>query len=186
LNREDPLLGGHLDLTQIGVIGHSFGGSASAQAAYLDSRIGAVVDMDSYLDTEVAFEGLAQPYLYMEEAYQEYEDPDQMPTDEQLAEIGITRDDLFSDVLIRSNHINLLEGSSAGYRLRLEGARHLTFTTDLHVFTSRQVGTIDGERALQIITQYTVAFYDQHLKGQDSRLLDSTAATDPDVQFEAF
>jgi hypothetical protein len=194
LNREDPLLGGHLDLTRIGLVGHSFGGSASAQAAYLDNRVGAVIDMDSYLDYEVAHEGLSQPYLYMEEAYQEYEDPDQMPTDEQLAEIGITRDDLFSDVLIRSNHINLLEGASAGYRLRLEGAQHLTFTTDLHVFAphfpgrigQQQTGTMDGERALQVIRDYSVAFFDQHLTGQDSPLLDGTPGHDPDVQFESY
>jgi hypothetical protein len=194
LNQEDGLLGGHLDMDQIGLIGHSFGGSASAQTAYLDNRIGAVVDMDSHLDGEVAFEGLSQPYLFMEEAYQEYEDPNKVPGDEQLTAMGITRDDLFNNILVRVNHINLLEASSAGYRLRLEGAQHLTFATDLHVFAPHfpsrinqgQVGTIEGEHALQIIEEFTVAFFDQYLKDEESPLLKGEFPADPDVIFETF
>lgn len=193
LNREDSLLGGHLDLKMVGLIGHSFGGSASAETAYLDRRIGAVISMDSNLDGDVAHAGLSQPYLYMEPANPPYEDPDQMPADEQITAMGLTRDQLFSEVLIRINHMNLLESSSAGYRLRLDGAVHLTFTTDLHVFaqhfpnrvTERQVGTLEGERALAIISSYSLAFFDQHLKGQESPLL-SSETSDAEVIFETF
>jgi pimeloyl-ACP methyl ester carboxylesterase len=193
MNQEDDLLGGHLDLTRIGLIGHSFGGSSGAEAAYLDNRIGAVVSMDSYLDGDVALEGLSQPYLLMEPANPDYEDPSRTPSEEQLTAMGLTVDDL-DMLLLRVSHNKLLETSSAGYRLRLEGAQHLTFTTDLHIFAPHfparinqgMVGTLDGERALQIISQYTVAFFDQHLKGQDSALLDGTMDTDPEVIFESF
>jgi pimeloyl-ACP methyl ester carboxylesterase len=186
LNQDDPLFGGHLDLPRVGLVGHSFGGSAGAEAAALDSRIGAVITMDSSLDGDTALNGLSQPYLFMEPANPDYEDPARTPTEEQLAAYGLTTDDL-AMLLLRVNHMKILEESSAGYRLRLVGAQHLTFATDLHVFAPHfhQIGTVDSERALQIITQYTVAFYDQHLKGEDSPLL-NTESTDPDVQFEAF
>lgn len=193
LNEADTLLGGHLDLTRIGLVGHSFGGASGAEAAYLDDRIGAVISMDSFLDGDVALEGLSQPYLLMEPANPDYEDPNLTPSDEQLTAMGLTRDDL-DMLLLRVNHMQLLEQSSAGYRLRLVGALHLTFTTDLHIFapffpgriSEGMVGAIDGERALQIITEYSVAFFDEHLKGQESPLLDGDSDGGDEVVFELF
>lgn len=193
LNQENSLLSGHLDLTRIGLMGHSFGGSAGAQAAYLDNRIGAVVSMDSWLDGEVALEGISQPYLLMEPANPDYEDPKKTPPDEQLTAMGLKRSDL-DMLLLRASHLKLLEKSIAGYRVRLTGAQHNTFTTDLHVFAAyfparinqQQTGTIDGKRVMQIIAQYNLAFFDQHLKGQKSALLNGTSADYPEVTFKIF
>jgi hypothetical protein len=46
-------------------------------------------------------------------------------------------------------------------------------------------GPIDGQRAHTIINAYTLAFFDQHLKGLPTALLAGPAESYPDVRLEA-
>src|SRR5262249_44233795 len=63
-------LKGRLDLTRVGIFGHSFGGLSSAQACRRDDRFKACINMDGmrlglvYLPDEVG-KGPRQPFLYM-------------------------------------------------------------------------------------------------------------------------
>src|SRR5690606_8646007 len=65
MNTSDPLLAGRLALEHIGAFGHSFGGATVVQAAYEDSRIKAVINMDGTLYGDVAEAGLALPFMLM-------------------------------------------------------------------------------------------------------------------------
>jgi hypothetical protein len=47
------------------------------------------------------------------------------------------------------------------------------------------VGTIEGVRAVGIITDYVARFFDQHLKDQGSELLADSPTTYPEVVFES-
>lgn len=49
LGRGDGFLGGHLDGSRVGVLGHSLGGSTAARAAQVDRRFDAAADLDGSL-----------------------------------------------------------------------------------------------------------------------------------------
>jgi hypothetical protein len=46
-------------------------------------------------------------------------------------------------------------------------------------------GPIDGYRMVKIINDYTLAFFDKHLKGETSPLLDGPSPDYPDVEFQS-
>ncbi|MGC5702774.1 hypothetical protein J4P02_21455 [Pseudomonas sp. NFXW11] len=48
------LLQGHLDLTRVGALGHSFGGSAALQATRVDSRLRAAANLDGSIQGDLA------------------------------------------------------------------------------------------------------------------------------------
>ena len=47
------------------------------------------------------------------------------------------------------------------------------------------MGPIDAQRAITIIRDYTLAFFDKHLKNIDSPLLDGPSPDYPKVDFES-
>ena len=65
-NEQHPLLRGRLDLARVGAFGHSLGGAAAAQAAHVDARIDAAVNMDGAMFGTVATEGSRVPFLLIE------------------------------------------------------------------------------------------------------------------------
>lgn len=67
LNMHDPLsiLTGKLDISRIGMLGHSFGGAAAAQVMNQDERVLAGVNMDGYPYGERLEHGLSHPFLFM-------------------------------------------------------------------------------------------------------------------------
>ena len=64
-NVSDALFANRLDLTRVGVFGHSFGGGAAVQAMYEDDRIAAAINMDGTLFGEVAANGIARPVMLL-------------------------------------------------------------------------------------------------------------------------
>jgi len=67
VNIEDPqnILTGALDISRIGMLGHSFGGATTAQVMQQDPRVLAGVNMDGFPYGKKPLEGLAHPFLYM-------------------------------------------------------------------------------------------------------------------------
>jgi dienelactone hydrolase len=183
-NDTDPLLAGHLDLERVGVFGQSFGGGAAAEASYLDSRFDAVANLDGPLFGNVVGQSLSQPLMVMFS-----NEWDLSIDDESLAALGVSREtyeqvitdyiDLYTS---RSQH--LLDNATAGYSVRIFGASHFTFATDMGVFSPSTVDAVTGERAVEVISAYVVAFFDQHLNGIESPLLAGNSADYPEVELE--
>lgn len=59
--------GGLIDTTQVGSWGHSMGGAASVYAAYLDSRIKAVANLDGTPPSVALEQGIDQAFLFVED-----------------------------------------------------------------------------------------------------------------------
>ena len=70
------VLDGHMDLTRIAAIGHSFGGAASVAAAQRDPRITAAANIDGTLYGDIWNTSLAQPFLLLESDHVEGEHSD--------------------------------------------------------------------------------------------------------------
>ncbi|GII60362.1 esterase [Sphaerisporangium krabiense] len=161
-------LTGAPDLSHVGMVGQSLGGSVAAQLAHDDRRVDAGVNLDGSYVGPVARTGVSKPFLH-------------------LAAGSHTRR---SDPTWKS-----FWGGSHGWKreLRFAGAAHGSFT-DLQVLlpqlaaTSGKIpsgdliGTIAPARSLAAQRAYVTAFFDLHLKGHPTHLFDGPTPSHPDVK----
>ncbi|MFI7054491.1 alpha/beta hydrolase family protein [Streptosporangium canum] len=160
-------LRGAPDLSRVGVLGQSLGGSVAAQLVHDDRRVDAGVNLDGGYVGQVAKSGVAKPFL-------------------QVAAEAHTR---ASEPSWKS-----FWGASTGWKreLRLAGAAHGSFT-DLQVMLPQIaaalpkvpaadfVGTIDPGRSVSAQRAYVAAFFDLHLNRRPTRLFDTPDARFPEV-----
>jgi predicted dienelactone hydrolase len=160
LDRLDKIAGlrGVMDLSKIGILGQSIGGSVAAQLAHDDPRIDAGVNLDGSYVGPIARTGMGRPFL-------------------QFAAQAHTR---AGDRTWKS-----FWNASSGWKreLRLAGAAHGSFT-DLQVILPQVkdlVGTIDPARSVAAQRAYITAFFDLHLKGQATHLFDMPDQRYPEI-----
>jgi predicted dienelactone hydrolase len=184
-NASDTLFANRLDLTRVGIFGHSFGGGVATEAMYEDDRFDAAINMDGTLFGDVATHGIAQPMMLMLS--------ERVPlTAEQINLSGSSPEaDAYFRQREASTQATVYEQAAPGYRLTLQGATHRTFIAFEPIaapalfIPAEVVGTIDGARGVGIIDDYVVSFFNRHLKGQPSALLDGPPAVYPEVVFES-
>lgn len=160
LDRLDKIAGlrGVADLSKVGVLGQSIGGSVAAQLAHDDSRVDAGVNLDGSYVGPVARTGVRGPFL-------------------QFAAQAHTR---AGDRTWKS-----FWNASSGWKreLRLAGAAHGSFT-DLQVMLPQVkdlVGTIDPARSVAAQRAHITAFFDLHLKGRATHLFDTPDRRYPEI-----
>lgn len=187
LNTNDPngLLTGRLNLTQAGIFGHSLGGITATVAVQADSRFKASINMDGPILGNLAATPINQPFMLMNA-----QDPYSDSVVGELVESLDQRQSVYEQL------------GSAGYNLTIQGTEHENFSDRSLLFPLSsiyapeqfaapgavdigvsRVGAIDGRRVTRIINAYTRAFFDQHLKNEEQRLLDGASPTFPEVQF---
>lgn len=162
-------LRGALDLSRIGMSGHSLGGATAASTMQADRRIKAGIDMDGALFGPVLRAGLDRPFLLIG-----------------TPEHSRDNDPGWKAVWSRLRGWKL--------ELRLDGAAHGSFT-DLQVLLRQHslgmppervteiIGRIDGPRSVLIQRVFTRAFFDRHLRGRPSPLLDGPSKRWPEMRF---
>lgn len=165
-NAQHPVLRGHLDLQRVGTLGHSMGGAAAAQAAHVDQRIDAAINMDGAMFGSVTREGSRVPFLLLEA-----ERP--VLSEGELKQVGLTREQ--ADAWIASL-VNLQATTVARSRearaQKLERAKHNTFMTDLLFFTTALpaarraalVGDVDPVPAFGQISTWIGEFMTAHVQ----------------------
>jgi dienelactone hydrolase len=148
---------GRLNLSRVGMFGHSLGGAAAASTMLVDRRIRAGADLDGLLFGQVRTSGLSRPFLLMN------------------AEPG------FAAEPNRASFWKRLHGPH--FAVDVKGAQHFAFS-DLVFFVAvlmrtnptaaasvRQlIGTV-GPGALKAERAYLTAFFDRSLRGRSPRLL---------------
>ena len=129
-NSQHSVLRGHLDLRRVGAFGHSMGGAAAAQAAHVDQRIDASINMDGAMFGTVTTEGSRVPFLLLEA-----ERP--VLTDADLKQVGMTREQADTWIAALGNvQATTIARSREARARKLEGSKHNTFMTDLLFFTT--------------------------------------------------
>ena len=158
-----------LDLTRVGMFGHSMGGFTTAEAMIGEKRIDAGVNLDGSMDPnagQAATVGVTRPFLLMGGGLSS----------------GVPHNHAHSD-----NWASFWTASTGWRRdLYLPAAEHMSFT-DAQVllpqldgdFTA-SIGTIDPRRSLAVQRSYLAAFFDLHLRGRPTSVFDRPM--DPDVQ----
>lgn len=153
---------GRLDMTRVGVFGHSFGGATAAQFCHDDSRCKAGIDVDGAPFGSVVREGMDKPFLFL--------------LSDHSHESGAESDRILAN--IQSIYDRL--PAEGRLRIAIRGADHFLFSDDGALLKShivmgalRMVGIlgIDGRRQLAVTAYCVHSFFDAHLKGAgDSRL----------------
>jgi len=160
-----------LNLSRVGMFGHSLGGATAAQAMYEDPRIKAGVNLDGTMVGAVVDAGLDRPFMLV--ASQNHG----RDTDPSWARFWAN---------LRGWRLNL----------QLTGAGHNSFT-DLQVLIPQLVGvlqlppelvqlligTVDPHRSVLIQRAYLTAFFNLHLLHRDGRLLTRPSPRFPEMQF---
>lgn len=160
-------LAGRLDLSRIGLWGHSTGGGAITEVALSDPRVKAAAGLDPWVEPvspELRSVRVEKPYLAIRcEAWLLERD---------------TNNEILNEILPHFGGIV--------YDLYLANARHADFTlapllSPLMHFTG-QTGRIDAHRALQVVDAALVAFFDQHLRGRNAENLQQPQETWPELR----
>lgn len=166
------LLQGRLDLSRVGVFGHSFGAASANQWAKEDARVRAAVAIDGTLLGDVASDPIIpKPLMVMHSAVT----MDRMKRNPQLQ--GKKPAEL----------ISLLRHGKPAYYLGIAGTAH-SFVSDMGVmpfFTGwPPVLNTKPARALDLARAYVAAFFEQHLAGKSSALLAGPSSDYLEATFE--
>ena len=159
MNRTGFFAGG-MDLDAIGCAGHSMGGAACGQVIVTDERVKAGINLDGGQWGDLIDSRLTRPFMFV------YSD--------QYGEEG-----LFNEVFCT-------ESESVAYQVLIRGTQHQNLS-DASIMGGlaahvRNLGDIDGHRAVTVLTAtYVRAFFDRHLKGLDSQLLEQETADFPEI-----
>lgn len=164
---------GSLDMSRIGMFGHSLGGATAAYTMAGDRRIRAGVDLDGSI-VAAATTGLDRPFMLMASASHGRD------TDPSWAQFW--------------SHLR-------GWRrhLRLRGSGHHTYTDlaplvqqlaktlpippQVVAAMTERIGTIDADRAVAAQRAYLGAFFDLHLRHHDNHLLSKPSPRYPGIEF---
>ncbi len=170
-----------LNLDRIGVFGHSFGGAAAAQACEIDPRLKAGMNMDGLLFGSAAKLGASQPFFFMSSDY-----PRPTPADLNSPN-GELRRSKQTDAWGYQQRDRWLQ-THGGYNLKLLDSAHMNFSDyPLRARSRNGGGKIPVDRAMKIVNEYTVAFFDRELKGKRSVLLErSSGSPFGEVRFERY
>ncbi|HEV8365746.1 MAG TPA: hypothetical protein VGQ52_19690 [Gemmatimonadaceae bacterium] len=174
LNRKpaSPLVG-RLNLDRIGALGWSFGGAAAIELSRSDPRIKAAVNHDGQLFGVVRDVGTRRPFMLLHN------------TSDPLAglkpeDVAVMKDAV--DRVLAWDRTLKEQSTNDWYDIDIAGTDHGSFS-DLMLFFPSSPGQIDPRRAHEIINAYTLAFFDQYLRGKPSPLLAAPSPSFPEAKF---
>ena len=176
LNVSDPTgkFPGRLDMTRVGVFGHSFGGAQAAQFCSLDSRCKAGIDVDGSLHGSVIQAGIHMPFMFLLSGQGDFS------SDAEIRQIGAD---------IQSVYDRL--PADGRLRISIRGANHFLFSDDLALLKShivlrtlRALGVvgIDGRRQLAVTVYCVHSFFDAYLKGTSVSRPNISSPLYPEIQ----
>lgn len=146
---KNSFLANHLNLTKIGVFGHSQGGSAAGQAILDDERISAGINIDGVQWGEMIESTLTKPFLHISSEW-------------------ISQHPNFNIFAYRNGSTDIF------YNAKIKNSGHASFMDIplmVNVPTLNEAGTINPNKAYKIINETVISFFDNHLKDKQNNLL---------------
>jgi predicted dienelactone hydrolase len=170
LANSDERFKSKLDLTRVGVFGHSFGGAQAAQFCSQDTRCKAGINIDGRPFGTVISTGIPVPFMFL------------------LSDHGTPKDVVSQRILSQIQAIYDRQPHDSRLRMVIHGSHHFTFSDDgallksavfrgvLRVFAGLR---INGRRQVEVTAYAVRTFFDEYLKGAaDSR---GMLATVPEI-----
>lgn len=169
-------LHGTLDLRHVGMFGHSDGGSTTAHALHVDSRITAGVNLDGTLWTPQARAGSDRPLMLFGRQY---------PDAEQAASWSTFSTNQHGPKhwfnLTGSEHATFNDFAALIPQLAPIFCQHRGCEPEKWIIDG--IGTIDGQRAVAVERAYLRAYFDTYLRHHRSHLLNGPSPHYPEVVF---
>lgn len=162
-----------VDMTRVGVFGHSLGGAVAAQFCHEDSRCTAGIDIDGAPHGSVIQAGLSQPFMFL---LSDHRDESDTASNQIRGDIQSIYDHMPSDRRLR---------------VAIRGAFHFTFSDDGALLKSgivrgvmRVLGKlgISGRRQLAVTAYCVRRFFDAYLKGTSRARIDISSPLYPEIQ----
>jgi dienelactone hydrolase len=175
MNRNAGPFKGRLDLDRIGMLGWSFGGAAAIEMARTDARVKAAVNHDGRLFGGAMSEPVGRPFMLFHHGV---DDAATAPE----ANRAMLKENF---ALIQAIDSTARARATADwYDVTIARTNHGHFS-DLPLFMSqfRDTTLLAGRRGHEIISAYTLAFFDRYLKGKESSLLAAPSPLFPEVTF---
>ena len=157
LDQSHAILRGHLDLTRVGMFGHSNGGMAGSRACALEAICRAFFSVEGQQTREIRQNGVDKPYglLYSEQT------------------LSFDTAGVFTEMRLHAKGPFELH--------RVAGAGHNSVTDLLLVRPTLFTYTIDSRRGLDITHAIVRSFFDRYLLGSNAK-----ADSFPEVRVERF
>ena len=178
LNASDPSgrFVGKLDVSRLGIFGHSFGGATALQFCHDDRRCKAGMNMDGMPFGSVVREGAAQPFLFL-------------LSDHSREMATVEGREVVADIHAVYDHLR-----SSRHVVMIRGANHFTFSDQMVVKSSYLVRTFlmftggpGALRGLAIARDYVHTFFDVYLKGAPATDLAKLRQSYPEMlPFDSF
>ncbi|MEO8452993.1 MAG: alpha/beta fold hydrolase [Gemmatimonadota bacterium] len=173
LNRAPGPFQDRLDLDRIGMLGWSFGGATAIEMIRTDPRVKAAVNHDGRLFGGVMTEPTRRPFMLFHHGI---DDAALAPE----ANRPMMREMMAG---MRSTDSTARAGAGGDwYDVTIARTNHGSFS-DLLLFRKQDTTLVAPRRAHEIISAYTLAFFDRYLKGHKSPLLKRAAPEFPEVAF---
>lgn len=167
LEGDGALLNGHMDVTKIGLFGHSLGGAAAAQVTRDREDIDAAIVIDGTMIGDITGLSSDKKDIITDKSFNK---PLMLMYNSSFQEKEAKETSYLPNINAYNN------ATDAAYSLCIKDSGHLNFTDlpRISPFLSKKlgIGTIDSLQCIKIVNDYTLAFFNQHLKEQSSSLLD--------------
>lgn len=175
LNRNDSShrFTNRMDLSRLGMLGHSFGGTVAAQVIHTDDRVKAGINMDGFLYGSKLNEGLSGPFMYMATgATARFE---KMELEQKEWETyGISSEEDYGQIAGEQAERHKLLLQNGGYDVTFHDANHYDFS-DAPVY-SPLIGSGNSRQHFEQTNRLIRAFFDKHLNERESPELESSSS----------
>ena len=176
---------GRLDLASVGVLGHSNGGTAAAQACHMDKRIKACVNLDGRAMAGPFYpnangRGPEQPFMYLAKPLRDL-------TEKELADQKMTRKQFEQErakAMTRENEL-MASVTSGSYRVIIKSAAHESFSDEPLVFPGTK-SVAEIQKTLRLVREYTLAFFDKYLRDKKPAIIDGIPNQRSEVTVDRF
>jgi hypothetical protein len=146
---KDGFYKGRLDLSNVGVFGHSRGGGAAGQSLLIDDRIKAGANVDGVQWGQIVDTIFQKPFLFISADWPpEHEDLNQH------AYVNKSNSYFYESIIYKSAHSNFMD-----------------IPYMIPVTALSQAGEIDPDLAIEITGKVLTSFFDKHLKNKDVDLV---------------
>ncbi|WP_138754510.1 alpha/beta hydrolase family protein [Paenibacillus sinopodophylli] len=176
-NEKDPeqRFDGRLDLSRVGIFGHSYGGATTAETLAQDSRFKAGVSLEGGFWGDVALNGLTQPFMYMMTG----------DTAKSLDPANKKKVYVFFEEFADDLNSVMTKSTNDTYYMTVEPFIHQSFT-DIALLSPKLFAKgVDPEHTVDITRSYVTAFFNQYLKNEPQQpLLAGPSPRYPEVIFD--
>lgn len=182
---------GRMDMKQLGMFGHSFGGATTVQMLLSDPRVRAGINMDGalYGERRIPVAGINKPFLMISADEEDELAGASTASDDQQAALDMTcsKVEQYNQELQEQELQARLAPVKAGgnYWLKLPNTSHMSFS-DFFLITPiiewMQGEDIRGTHRL--VNDFTLDFFNHYLKGQPLQILNNAVGTHDDYILE--